>query len=234
MNFLALCRQVSQLVGVGSGVPATVVSQTKQMAMVVDAVREAWVEIQDLHTNWEFLWSEFEVNHLETSLGSGVWSKQMDLRDALVFPGGLVKGVEETDFTIFKTASGSTTMERLKYDPDYREFRYRYRLVTDLGQPTRIALRPDNKLEFNYQPDTFYTIGFTGWTDPIQLAADVDTPACKADYHMIIAYKAAMKLSGHFEADFPYATWDREYKELLYLLERHSLPQATVYFRPVA
>ena len=234
MNFLALCRQVSQMVGTGSGVPSTVLAQTKQMLQVVDGVREAWVEIQDIHTNWKFLWDEFEVNHLETSLGSGVWSKQIDLRDALVFTTSLVKGVEETDFSIYKTSSGSSTLERLRYIRDYRLFRYRNKLDTTIGTPTSIALRPDNNLEFNCQPDTFYTVGFTGWTDPVQLAADTDTPACLADFHRIIVYKAAMLLSAHFEADFPYAAWEKEYNKLLYLLERHSLPQATTYIVPLA
>jgi len=124
------------MVGTGSGVPSTVLAQTKQMLQVVDGVREAWVEIQDIHTNWKFLWDEFEVNHLETSLGSGVWSKQIDLRDALVFTTSLVKGVEETDFSIYKTSSGSSILARLRYIRDYRLFRYRNKLDTNIGTPT--------------------------------------------------------------------------------------------------
>ena len=65
MNFLELCQKTAQQTGTiqasadGSLKPTTVTGQINRLRLIVDYVREAYIDIQNAHRGWRWLNSEF-------------------------------------------------------------------------------------------------------------------------------------------------------------------------------
>lgn len=61
MNYLDLCKRVSQEAGYSGSGPSKVTGQTGEMQRVVSWVQDAWIELQQQQKYWRFMLSSFDV-----------------------------------------------------------------------------------------------------------------------------------------------------------------------------
>jgi hypothetical protein len=220
MNYLQLAQRLRQECGIAGSGPLTVVGQNNEAKRLVDWTNEAWLEIQGLHDNWNFMRQQFSF---ETAPNVGDYTVD----------GGPGVGAGLTDFRYwhrdtlrcYKTADGIAD-EQWLVEWEYQTFRntYRYAEQTN-GRPVVFAVKPQgSELMFGSIPDDFYTIDGEYQSTPQPLVADTDVPNIPVHLHIIIVYKA-MEFYGLFEsAGEVLARAQRGYRQYLTMLEREKLP----------
>lgn len=221
MNFLQLVQRLRKECGVSSNGPTSVVGQTGTSDLLVSWINSAWVEIQGLHDNWDFMRAPFSFEAVEnvgdytTSGAAGVGAGIPDLR----------YWHTET-LRAQKTAYGISDVQWL-VQWEYQVFRdtYRFGLQTN-GRPVVFAVSPMGKaLMLGSIPDATYTITGEYQKLPSELVANEDVPNMPEHLHMAIVYKA-MQSYGMFEAA-PEVVGRAEtgYTRLINQLEREDLPE---------
>lgn len=227
MNYLELCKRLRSEAGIAGVGPAKVTDQSGESLRVVEWIRQAWVEIQNLHEYWKFRWAEglFET----TELSVGVFSDTYEFAGADDF--------DRESMSIYKTADGSSESTPMFYF-DYLDFRDRFQFApvaeADQDQPSFWTIKPDKKIQVYPVPDAFYTLGFDYSKTPQVLEANTDTPLCASRYHMTIIYLALLSY-GRYEnanevlkfagAQYDYARKQMELNELLLDEEMTVIPQ---------
>lgn len=200
MTFLELCQRLRQEVGIPGTGPSTVLSQTGELALLVDWIASSYTEIQQRHGGrWRWLRREFTLS-TTASDGSYAYGDATDVTDAAA-----ITRFRRWIFTdrdnppkIYLTASGVGTERFLVY-ADYPAFRSVWKLgnnSTQTGYPTFVAQDPNNNVLLAPIPDDAYTVRGEYWMKPQTLAADADEPEMPDDFHMLIVYRAMEKYAG--------------------------------------
>jgi hypothetical protein len=220
MNFLQLAQKLRQECGVAGNGPATVVNQSNEAGRLVSYINDAWLEIQGLHDNWNFMREQFSFT---TAPNVGDYT----------VAGGVGVGAGLTDFRYwhrdtlrcYRTADGIAD-EQWLVEWEYQTFRntYRYALQTP-GRPVVFAVKPKgSELMFGSIPDDVYTIDGEYQRAPAPLVGDSDVPDIPDNLQMVIVYKA-MEFYGLFEAASEVLARARTgYKQNMTMLEREKLP----------
>lgn len=219
MNRLELCRAYYRETGESFSAPSTTVGAGGYDALIVGHIDQAWLEIQNLHGCWDWMWSRFETA-LNTS---------------------------DTEYSLSARASravrGSLTVE-VDGEPDQRwplafkpwaEFRAINRLQTSpAGRPAYWSATPAGKLIVDRVPDQVYRVRGDIYADPSNLTANTSTPGMPAEHHWIIVY-LALKHYGRYEAAAEQYNGGAEgYRRALLDLERTQLPQVQLGACPLA
>jgi len=221
MNFLQLVQRLRKECGVSGTGPVSVLGQNGTSDLLVNWINSAWVEIQGLHDNWDFMRAPFSfqaianVGDYTTSGGPGVGAGIPDLR----------YWHTET-LRAQKTADGLSD-EQWLVQWEYQVFRdtYRFGLQTP-GRPVVFAISPFGKaLMLGSIPDATYTITGEYQKLPTAMAANDDVPNIPEHLQMAIVYKA-MQSYGMFEAASEVVgRGQTEYTRLINQLEREELPE---------
>lgn len=207
----------------GTGVtPTTVVGQTGQERKLVRWVQNAWRDIQNLYSDWEFLQKTFTTTSIAAGtdtysaadLGITDWSEWTASERMSVRP-----------WRLFETADGEQS-EQVVHFVRYDRFLTIYeRGVKPSGRPTNFTIADDQSVVFNVVPDAPMTM--TGFYRrlPQELTADGDVPICAARHHQVIQDKALMTLAADEEAAMQYGVWERDYKRRLGRMSSELRPQ---------
>ncbi len=67
MTFLELCQRTHAEAGLAGSGPTSPLGQSGMNAKVVNWVRDAWNDIQQMHNDWNFLWKSSNVTLLAGS-----------------------------------------------------------------------------------------------------------------------------------------------------------------------
>lgn len=225
MNYLELCNSLHEKTG-ESGVDLTVVSGLSgYQKKIANYIKNAWIEIQTLHTTWRFMRHEALPTIAATAetVDANDWVEaNLDIS---------IDEYHKDTFSIYLTATGISDETRLTYVPwerwkDYFGIQYDDGTA---GRPTHVTIDPsDDTLKFGPVSDGAYTISFDFNQSPIKLISNADTPNIAASLHEIIVWRA-LEMYGHREE----SKWDaeegrRNYGRLLRRLENRELPEVTI------
>lgn len=223
MDKLALVRRLCSECGItDSGGPSTTLAQTGEYLRAVNWVDQANSDIQNTHSTYEFLRTEFSGSisgatneYTAAALGItdfGTW--------------------EKNDFRVYSAISDESIV---CYVP-WAEFRMHYMLGTartQTGRPIVFTVKPDKKVRIFPVPDAAYTLVGEYFKAPIAMADDDDEPPFPEQFHMGVVWRAMMFYGSYSSEADKYAMGKDEYKKVIRGLERDQLPPIT-WAEPIA
>lgn len=190
MSWLQLVNRVRHEAG-ASGADLTSLGGTlsAENTRIKEWCNEAWIDIQRLHAQWQFMLSDFSFT---TTIGLGVYTAA-----TLSTPITAFKNWKLDTFRAYNTAAGFPDEQLLPYLP-FASFRNMYLfgdMRTTQTRPTFYSVDQSKALRLGPLPDAIYTVNGQYWRLPEGFAADTDTPqgtapAFTEDYHMLIVWKA--------------------------------------------
>lgn len=223
-TFLDLCKRTARECGVAGTGPAAVTGLVGEQERIVDWVKSAYIEIQNLHTDWEFLWNE---TYLVLDSGVGSYSAPFTTDNVRDVDGPV---------TIYDTAIGDSNKSDLT-QVAYRTFRENYlNRERKTGRPCRITIKP-NESAFLVDPlpdKAGYRIDYAYWRDTHQLVDGTDVPLIPPKHILVIVWLAVIKYAIYEEATTLEARARAEYTTALNNLRESHLPKRVIQMRPLA
>lgn len=223
MNFLQLCQRVASECGVSITGPSAVANQTGRLGQIVTWTAQSDLDIQTMHDDWKFMRGSFTVN-TTASDGKYVFGDCTDTASGSAITKFRI-WCQDVPMRIYRTADGvgsETDLAFLSYEDWYS--RYNIGSQTD-GYPFFWSIDKDNGLLLAAKPDGIYTVSGDYMKAATTLAADADTPAFPADYHMAVVYRAMMKYGRYVGAQEIYNDGELEYRRVLNEMRRTQRPQ---------
>ena len=213
-NFLQLCQQLREEVGV-AGVISTTVGQTGMLLRLINYVVKADRDIQRKKNNWKFLWGHWSqlLNNLSVTADYG--------DSPLIVPDTIARFDEDS----FWIDAGTTDAYQLEF-VQYEAFKDLYRnYLTDPSSPAIVTITPDSKVVI-YPVPAGNTSVLTAeyWKKPIPLANDNQVSAIPETYHDIIVARAKMYYADKAHDYVMSSNALDEFKTLYLELRTNSLP----------
>lgn len=227
MNFLQLVQMTKREAGISGSALGTVQNPVEEIARVAGWVNAAWLDIQTLHTEWEFMRTGFSFN---TTAGQGTYTPVQAGIYLAATPTVSNLGSWKLDsFRKYLVANGVTAEQYLPY-LDYNTFRNMYlfgQMRTVQAPPVTFTIDPQKNLLLGNVPDDTYNINGEYFLLPSSLSADTDTPNMPAQFHTAIVWKAIAHYGMYEAAGEAVQRGEKEYETLLSRLEADQLPQIT-------
>lgn len=221
MNYLQLAQRLAVECGV-TGSISTVVGQTGMYAKLINWVNDAWLEIQGMHDNWNWMREPFAFN---TVANTGNYDPNSITNTVTGSPMTDLRYWWPDTFRCQKVSIGVQD-EQWLVEWEYQVFRNTYRFNVQVpGRPVVFAIMPnDKKVMLGQIPDDVYQISGEYQVLPTSLVADTDVPAIPTHLHLAIVYKA-MQFYGLYEAaPEVLSKGNTEFSRLMNQLEREQLP----------
>jgi hypothetical protein len=218
-TFLQLVQQLRQEVGASGTGPTTCQNQAGESKRLVDWINQAWMEVQEVHPDWDWLRKTFSFQ---------TTAQQPSYTAAYA---GL------TDFGIWKKSSLRGYITSMGYSNemvmpwvDYEVYRNLYQygnMRTTYNRPVCFSIGPLRDLWLGAVPDGVgYTILGDYYSTPQPFVNDTDTPpaAFPDRFWMLIVHKAKTYYALYEENPELFATATADYMRLLGKLENDQLP----------
>lgn len=210
MNFLALCKRLRQESGYSGSGPSSVTNQTGESKRVVDWINDAWMDIQNLRSDWRFMLEPFSVS---LSIGETV-SLPADCKSLLEESVVITRADGSKLFPDVITPEDMRLMKRLRNDP--------------ASYPQYISV--DSAGLMTVHPACSETVTISGdyYVVPSEMNENTDIPRMPSEHHMAIVWKALME-SGAFDESSN--TWQRannRFTSALSSMNGTELPEITV------
>lgn len=186
MTFLELCKLLRAEAGISGEGPASVVNQTGINLKIVNWIRRAYQEVQNIHYDWAFLWAE---SSFTLQAGKRDYAPRTDLA---------LPDFNQWEAQSFYGQGQNSTTRAIVYIP-FEEFRIRDR-VERSGEPLSYTILPNDTLRFDSTPVQEELIRFEYYRAPFEMASNLDTPVWSSQFHDIILYKALMYYAADEEA----------------------------------
>lgn len=207
-TYLDLCRLLVSELGVagGSG-PATVTGQVAELRNIVQWVAEADVYIQNLWTDWDFLWAKAENAYVPE--GESTIRSISDLN--LPLPDGMV------------LEAGSDRAYSPTYLP-WPEFRQRYTLKPKrTGRVSAWAMRPDGVIELSHTmaANTYWSLEY--YRKAKRMAANGDRSPIPEQFDRVIIARAAVIYGTREDAPEIVSGYAAEYDDVIEKMQNQLL-----------
>jgi hypothetical protein len=222
MNYLQLAQRLRQECAVTGTAPTSVLNQTGMAGLLVNWIDAAWMEIQGLHNNWNWMREPFAFDtvantqsYLPTAITNTLTNAAMtDLRYW-----------HKDTFRAQKKSIGVQD-EQWLVEWEYQVFRNTYQFnVQVAGRPVVFAEGPNGRpILLGSIPDDVYKITGEYQKKASHLVNDGDEPACPEAYHLLIVYKAMQSYALYEAAAEVLQRGQTEYQKLLTQLEHEQLP----------
>lgn len=212
MNFLQLCQTLRRKVGASGTGPAAVTGQSGEYARLVNWIIESAEEIESLWQDWHYLHASASIT---TVSGTAAYSlATMSLTSLAAW--------DRESFFWKPSSDDHRHLDVL----DYKEWRRTSRLGASVasGVPDKVVIKPDKSLVFYPTPNAAGPVTADYWSVPTRLAANTDTPAIPAQFHMIIVERAKMMYAEFEDAPEVFAAANSAYGSWLQRLEAAELP----------
>lgn len=210
MNYLSLCQAVRSRIGLHGTGPSTVVSPTDVEMDIVDAVKDAWLDIQNSREEWDWMRT---TESFETTV-----SKTNYTKTDLGGPSNRIARVIKDSFWL----NDGTQWGKLTYiDEDTFELLSKNLTVTSV--PTYFTVHRNDGSISVYPPDGVYSCEIDYWKVPQTLAANTDTPELPSQWHNLIVYLAIQKLSSSIASPSTQAEYAQAYATMWGQLARTQL-----------
>lgn len=172
-TFLELVVDLQREVGVQGAEISTVLNQTNIYKKLVNWIADADMHIQNMRSDWKFLWSEYAVS---TSIGGATPTVPADLN--------------LWDRDSFYLNYSLATNRRLKY-VDYYTWKHGVgRGVQTNRKPHSITIKPNNQIVLINPPNAIYALTGEYWKTPTKMTANDDVSDIPAAHHRTIVVQA--------------------------------------------
>ena len=222
MNYLQLAQRLAVECGVVGTIPS-VAGQTGMYAKLINWTNDAWLEIQGMHDNWNWMREPFAFN---TVANTGDYNPNSITNTVTGQPMTDLRYWWKDTFRCQRVSIGVQD-EQWLVEWEYQVFRNTYRFNVQMpGRPVVFAIRPNEKeVMLGQVPDDIYQISGEYQVLPSSMAANTDTPAMPTHLHLAIVYKA-MQFYGLYEAaPEVLSKGNIEFSRLMNQLEREQLPE---------
>lgn len=221
-TFLQLVQRLRSEAGVSGADPVTCQNQTGEILRLVRWINDAWLDIQNVHTDWFFLRQPFTFN-TNTVTAQQVYSP---LQCNTVNFGNWKKD----SCRIYSVPNGVGNEMILPFI-GWDEFRnlYLYGTMRELqNRPVLYSIDPQKNFVLGATPDTSgYTVDGEYYTVATYLVNDTDIPVMPPQYQMAIVYRALMWYGLYEGASEAVERGTSEYKTIMARLQLDQLPAMT-------
>lgn len=214
-TFLELCQLHAQEMGLDSGYPASVDNQEGDLARIVQDIRTANLQIQEIHHDWNFL-------H-KTDFSAATAASSNALSISVPASSSTIKTYDEDSFWLDKTSANGHMLEWVPYET--------WRDSLNVGpqtndEPNSITQLPSGALRVYPQADAVYTVTCDYWRTGVDFSASgggTENSVIPAAYHRLIVVFAQILYATRKDAPEIMAAAVAERKWLLDRLESHQL-----------
>lgn len=215
-TFLQLCQDLREEAGISGSGPVSVTGQTGEMLRIVNWIKKAYRDIQNLHANWDFLRNDFSFPTISDT--STYAPTAVSLEELASWKKDSVRA--------YLTATGVSDEQYLrKWDwPDFRDAYVFGNSRTQPGKPTEFAIKPDKSMVLWPVPNAVYTVVGEYFKRAQSLSANSDEPLLPDEYHDILKWRGLMYYGAYEGAPEVYALARDEYGRMLSELRRDQLP----------
>lgn len=179
-TFLDLVQDLHRESGASGAAPGSVTGQKGEAQRLVEWVKMADIEIQNLHLDWKFLYAE---ESLTITDASDVYPPPADHR--------------HYDRETFKLELADGSKKPL-YVQDAIEVRSEI-FYDDKSEPWRVIIRNDDQLKFDEPPDQTYTCTYDYYTQPVELVNNTDTSTIPDYYRYGVIVGKALEYYADYE-----------------------------------
>jgi len=221
MNLLQLCNRLIQEAGISTSASAmtTTVNQTGELARVVNWIQAAWIDIQSMHQDWQWMRKSASFQTIDGQavydVGSG---DDINISDFGMWTLDTARN--------YVTTLGDISEIFMSYI-DYEEYRDSYQygaLRYSKSRPTVFTITPKKSIGLGIVPTSGYTVTLDYFARPSEMADDNASPELPSQFHMAIVWRALM-LYGSFEAAIEsYQRGQTEFNIMSSRLELDRLP----------
>ena len=205
----------------------TVVSQTGRNLEAVEAIKEAYIDIQNRHFNWRWMEHRFTFD-TAASTDTYAYTAATDTTSAATidrFSHWIFNDLQP--LKIYLTSGGVGTEHDLT-GLDWDAFQWIYKRGTqNNAYPAHYTIDPQNNIVVGPTPDAIYTISGSYQRGPQLLALDADVPDLPVNYHNLI-WAYALEIYGmNHAANNILMKAGRLSKRRMMQLELNQLPPMT-------
>jgi hypothetical protein len=230
MNYLQICQMTAQQTGTIQGVmPITVVGQVNRLKLIVDYVREAYLDIQNAHRKWRWLNSRFTGQTIVGQMfyDATSFTDEVDNTPVTRFSQWLFEqSGSDQSLSSYKTADGANEEGSLHFLDADRFYETQGRGVHPPGKPNFYTVDNRNRLAVSPVPDAVYTLRGKYRKSAQYLTADADIPEMPVDFHTIIKDAALSYVEG-FDEGPRIPLFRLRMLPNFSMLEAHQLPHVT-------
>ena len=215
-SFLTLVQELVSELGIGganqgASVPTAVVGQTGQLWNAVNWVIKANNNINLLHTDWQYLATEYsEV----LTIGSTAVAAHSGTESAKMW--------DRRSFWIDRDSTRAAPLTWLDWE-SFRTDVLPGATPTSFSKPSIITQKRNGSLILDVPSDLAYTLTGEFYRVPTLLAADADIPEMPVEYHRLIICEAAVKYGNKEAALEVINGMEAEYAYLIEKLEGDQL-----------
>ena len=204
-TFLQLVqRMVTECGASGAGSnpanPASTVGLTGEYARISNWINSAWLDIQRLHQDWDWMRSSATCNTV-TSQANYPLSSFFDINgnSGLTNFGQWIR-ITGRNYVTAEGLLSEVFMDYMNYD-EWRDNYYYGALRLTQSRPIVWSILPsDHSIMLGPVPLVGYTFEVDYFTTPTVMVNDSDFPAMPSQYQMAIIY-GAMRMYGRYEQD---------------------------------
>ncbi|MBF0175716.1 MAG: hypothetical protein HQL63_02535 [Magnetococcales bacterium] len=212
-TFLEICQKVRREAGVSGNGPPAVTGQSGVYEKIIQWVNDAWVEIQNAHTSWHWMWQEFSFDTV-----AGVGSYTLTSLNM-----GEMSRLRLDSLSLYLKATGPVGEGSLPY-VNHRVWRRQFGSgLSVVGKPALLSLTPDRLIKINPIPDDIYTVRGVYYRRAQRMATNDDVPGLPVEFHDAIVQLALLLYAANEEAPEMYAAADMRLRIIMRNLERHQL-----------
>lgn len=219
MNFLTLTQRLRQEAGASGTGPVTVISQAGELARMVSWINSAWMDIQSVHQDWEWLRSSASFPTVAsqatyTPAQCGLSDFGMWARDT---------------FRNYDTSVGTSSEVYMEY-VEYEAWRDSYQygaLRSSTSRPMVMTITPAKAIGLGPVPLVGYTVTGDYFKVPTEMTLDADIPALPTQFHMAIVWRALVIYGYYEENQSIVQRGQMEFDKIIRRMAIDRLPEAT-------
>lgn len=221
MNFLEACKIARLISGIQGQGPSSVTGASGIEAVIVQFVKEGFVDIQNLRPNFNFM---KKTKTFTTTIGKSNYT----LSDIFV-SGADLKSYKMDSFLI----TDGNGQKRYLVERDDEVLQRLYLNDVTQNLPGYVAIESDKSLTLKPTPDGVYTVSFDYYRTPQILATDAEIPILPVEFHQLIVYKAVEKLAVYLTNPEVYSGYSTEAMRMVGQVMRQEIPPMKPKRRPM-
>lgn len=218
-TFIDMVRSVRLLSGMQGTGPSSVVDATGVEEVLVKFVKDAYVDVQSLREEFDFLEAATSFNTVATQ----------DTYTKLQIFGTSTPNFKKYNLHSFRITNSNGKKQYLQYvDSNVLEAQF---LNSDNEElPKVYTIDPATKgVILKPIPNGIYTVEFRYWEQPEILEADADVPKLPLHFHNLIVYKALEKTAIFLNSPELYRNYSTEANRMIGQLMRMELKKKRIY-----
>lgn len=201
MNYLQLVQRTKREAGVSGGGPSSTVGLTGEAQRLADWVRDAYTDIQNAQTFWNWLHKTATVP---------VIAGQQTFNPVTDWEINPLRYMTDS-FWVYAASDGPSFGNNLNRD-DYS--RIRNYTPAGVARPTAFIVMPNRDVRLNAIPDQDYSLTLDYYAAAETLGQDDDVPSIPEQYHLAIVWKALQFYADYEEVPYLRQTATAKYMQI--------------------